>query len=133
METDNRRWSMAAALLSAILFPILLISWAVTRPVDLAFYKRWNIDQPVRTLPDDGRITLHRDQRVVVGRSALVLRGVANGKILLDHYLLDSNPHYAYPYRLSVSKAEDGFQIGHRRFRLISTEAGQIRIEPITG
>ena len=131
MVTDSRRRATVLFLMiSAALGAILLYSVATT-PVDPAFYRYWKITESAPARLDDGRISLPQGQRVTVGRSALLFKGRVGDHLHLDHYLLDFNPRYAYPYRISLSSAEAGFNIGRQRFRLLTVEADQIRIQPI--
>ena len=64
------------------------------------------------------RISIQVGQAVVIGRSKIVFRGVSEGRVLFDHYLLDYNPHYAFAYAVPEAEARDGFNIGGHAFKV---------------
>ena len=64
------------------------------------------------------RISMQVGQAVVIGRSKIVFRGVAEGRVLFDHYLLDYNSHYAFAYAVPEAEARDGFKIGDHAFKV---------------
>jgi hypothetical protein len=99
--------------------------------VDPAFLQYWTTFGPATARIDGGRVTLRAGKRVKIGRSVLVFRGLVGDSIRLDHYLLDSNPHYAYPYQIPVSQARVIFRIGRQRFRVLAVDADVIKIQPV--
>ena len=131
MVTDSRRRATTLFLLICAAVIAMLGYSIATSPVDPAFYRYWKITEKAPSRVDDDRIDLPRGQRVTVGRSALMFTGRVGDQLHLDHYLLDFNPRYAYRYQIPLSSAEDGFSIGRKRFRLLSVEADQIRIQPM--
>ena len=80
--------------------------------------------QPHRktTILDD-RVVLIKDEGVTLGRTRLVYTGLADGSIHIALYLLDLEPSYPYPRRITKEEARKGIQLGPRRYRLYSVNS----------
>jgi hypothetical protein len=63
-------------------------------------------------------VSLQVDQAALIGRSRIVFRGLADGRVRFDHFLLDFNPRYAFKYEVPVDTAKDGFAIGTHRLQV---------------
>ena len=67
-------------------------------------------------------VSIQINQAALIEDSRIVYRGLSDGRVHFDHYLIDFNPHYAFKYAVAVDEAEDGFAIGKHRLRV--THAG---------
>ena len=74
-------------------------------------------------------ISMKVDQAVVIGRSKIVFRGLADGQVHFDHYLLDYNPHYAFKYEVPVDVAREGFKIGTRALKVTYVGGGWVHFK----
>lgn len=66
------------------------------------------------------RLVLKRDERVDVGRTSLVYKGLENGKIVVDLYLLELDPKQGYLKMIDEDEAEKDFLLGPVTYRLVS-------------
>jgi hypothetical protein len=67
-------------------------------------------------------VSIQINQAALIEGSRIVYRGLSDGRVHFDHYLIDFNPHYAFKYAVAVDEAENGFAIGKHRLRV--THAG---------
>ena len=119
METDNSR-RLAGVFFFAIAMISGLFMYQIVRndpAVQAASANRAEtaVADPKPTLNTKGpgeRISMQVDQAVVIGRSKIVFRGLTEGRVRFDHYLLDDNPHYAFTYAVPEDEARNGFKIG---------------------
>ena len=119
MPNDNsRRWAGIFFFTSAMIFGLFMYQIARNDPaVQAAPAGRTEsvVATPKETLtaqtPGE-KISMQVDQAVIIGRSKIVYRGLSEGRVRFDHYLLDDNPHYAFAYAVPEDKARNGFKIG---------------------
>lgn len=76
----------------------------------------------------DGPILLIKDRDTIVGDTRVIYRGRENGTVHLDLFILSLDPHFAYPHRIDETSAQDGFQMGEHRFRLLASGRQSIRL-----
>ena len=92
IDPDNTRWSLAAK-----------TSAAVQKPA-------------VR----DRRVVLMKNEPVQVDRTMLVYRGLEDGTVRVDVYLLDLDREHGYPNRFPRSMAGDDISPGNIVYRVVS-------------
>jgi hypothetical protein len=68
----------------------------------------------------DGRLLLRRDQPVDLKKLKLVYRGLQDGKIRIDVYILELDPTVPYAHLLREDEGRKGVRLGGRSFRLDS-------------
>ena len=74
----------------------------------------------------DSPLVLIKDQSREVDGCRLVYKGIREGRILIDVYLLELDPGYAYGHNLTTAEAKAGFRMGDVRFTMVS--AGRRRL-----
>lgn len=131
LRGDSRR-SLAALTVMVLSLPVMLVYCIATSPVDPTTQREFVIGAASQAAPDDGRIRLPRRNRVAAGDSAFVFRGLKGNEVHLDHYLLASNPRYAYRHVIPLLTARRGFRLGARSYRLLSADAEGIVLQPLS-
>lgn len=76
----------------------------------------------------DGRILLKRGQPVDFKKLKLVYRGLQDGKIRIDVYILELDPTVPYVHLLSKDEGRKGVRLGGRSFRLDSFSRGTVAL-----
>ncbi len=75
---------------------------------------------PRKSMVTPDRVVAMRGEAVTVQRTRLVYRGLRNGTIHLDLYLLDLDSKYPYPKQIPKSAAREEFRLGSGRYQLIT-------------
>ncbi|MDJ0623071.1 MAG: hypothetical protein QNJ17_08895 [Desulfocapsaceae bacterium] len=66
------------------------------------------------------RIVLKKGERQDVGRTSLVFKGLQDSNIMVDLYLHDLDPKQRYLKKVAKDEAEDGFELGGIKYRLMT-------------
>jgi hypothetical protein len=83
------------------------------------YQQRADAAQPIRkTTVLSDRVVLIKDEPLVVERVQVVYRGMSDGRIHLDVYLLDLDPNYPYARHLTKDEARKSIHLGSRFYRL---------------
>lgn len=130
LRGDSRR-SLAAMLVVLVSMPVMLAYCVANSPVDPLTQREFQSPAVTTTACHDRCVRLPLDRRVAAGPSAFVFKGLEGRRIRLDHYLLASNPHYAYRHDVPLAAARHGFRLGPRRFRLLTADAAGITLQPL--
>ncbi len=124
VSSENKNWFTPLFIIT-----ILLIAFGVLYYVFSDFYEqrfpdgRQEFDyagRPVQSIPTTDQILLSKNEKVVVGRTCLVFKGVEKKMIIVDLYLLDMDPEQAYEKRFLKKDAKKELLLGGGRFRLLS-------------
>ena len=86
-----------------------------------------DLDQHSRIARD--KITLVKNESITVNDCRLVFKGLEKDRILLDLYLLDLDPQYAYQQTISKAAAHRGIRLGDAEYRLISVGKDMLRLK----
>ncbi len=82
---------------------------------------------------EDKKITLPRDQELLLERAKLIYRGIEDDSFLrIDVALLDLDPDYYYKHRISIDEAKRGITLGGKRFRVLSAKKSALHLKIIT-
>ncbi len=120
----NRRLSATLLLLLILAIPFVLMYYLSTD-----FYKRrseqWTrspaeVEQAVKPQLNADRVILEKNERVAVGRTSLVYRGIEKKMIHIDLYLLDLDPEESFRLKFSKKEAKKSISIGDNTYRLLS-------------
>ncbi|MGD8369144.1 MAG: hypothetical protein PVG78_16010 [Desulfobacterales bacterium] len=77
------------------------------------------------------RLQLEKDRDCRLPDLNLVFRGVENGRLRFDAFVLQLDPASAYVHRIDPDLAESGFNMGGKTFRLLSWNGSRVRLELI--
>lgn len=129
--TRKQQWISTVFLGTVVIVTGGLVYRIVAGGVD-PYYEQWAKEnarlRSTITLSSvtDKRVVLMKEEPVTVARTRLVYRGLEDGRARVDLYLLDMDPEYAYPRRLSRSDEGEVFNLGGHRYRLVSTHRRQV-------
>jgi len=79
--------------------------------------------------PKTDRLVLKKDERIDVGRTSLIYKGIEDSKIVVDLYLLDLDPKQGYLKKIEEDKAEEGVLLGPVTYRLISANDSYLTLK----
>ncbi len=132
----NRKLSATLLLLLILAIPFVLIYYLSTD-----FYKRraeqWQqtpaaTSQVTRTRVNSEQVVLKKDEKVAVGRTSLVFKGIEKKKIQIDLYLLDLDPEESYRLQFSKKEAKKEFSIGDHKYRLLSANERFVNLKIVS-
>jgi hypothetical protein len=75
------------------------------------------------------RLLLEKDRECRLQDLNLIFRGVEEGRLRFDAFLLQLDPDYGYVHRLDPDYAEQEFNMGGRTFRVLDWSRSRVRIE----
>ena len=129
--TRTQQWISTLFLGSVITVTGVLLYRIVAGQVD-PYYTQWATKSAALkssinlSSVTDERVVLVKDEPVTVARCRMVYRGLVGDSALLDLYLLDLDPEYAYPRRIPRSAEGEVLNLGGRHYRLESAHWGQV-------
>ncbi len=135
VSSENKNWFTPLFIIT-----ILLIAFGVLYYVFSDFYEqrfpdgRQEFDyagRPVQSIPTTDQILLSKNEKVVVGRTCLVFKGVDKKMIIVDLYLLDMDSEQAYEKRFLKKDAKKEMLLGGGRFRLISVNDRHLNLKEL--
>jgi hypothetical protein len=69
------------------------------------------------------RAIMMKDEAVTINRTRLVFRGLQDGDIHLDLYLLDLDPQYPYLKKIPRRDARKGFRLGVGKYQMLTVNS----------
>jgi hypothetical protein len=84
---------------------------------------------PIQSNVSDNKILLIKNEKLVIGRTALEFKGVEQKTILIDLYLLDLDNEQPYPKKISVKQAKKEIRLSKFKYRLISGNDKFLKLE----
>ncbi len=84
---------------------------------------RRDYNSPAAAVPSIGKadqLVLSKKEKYVIGRNALMYKGLDKNTLVLNLYLLDMDPEQAYEKRFSKKEAKEEMVLGGDRYRLLS-------------
>ena len=137
MGAQTRKKNLSLFLLMFCLaLPFLFIYYLSTDPTSertqqaLERTERFRTTRQIMTVGYSDQIVVMRNERVEVGRTALVFIDLKKNTIYLDLFLLDLDPQQPYAKEISKREAKKGFRLGENRFQLISVSSSSLVIKP---
>ncbi|MCG8634305.1 MAG: hypothetical protein MI863_10785 [Desulfobacterales bacterium] len=83
----------------------------------------------IRSTVLEDRVILVKGEPVTANRCRLVFKGIEEGRILLDLYLLELDPEYAYAQNISKTAAKEGVRLGDAEYQLISVNGRILKLK----
>ncbi len=136
--TNNKKRSSIIVLLPfALAFVIAFYnsSTSVVKPHQAFRNKYYNqnlLDRhkskiPANQIPTD-QVFLQKNKKIFINKACLVFKGVNNGKINLDLYVLELDPDIPYPLSLTKESLNKGVWLGDSLYKLISVKKNKLRL-----
>lgn len=72
------------------------------------------------TVTEKKQVVLQKGKRRVIGRTSLVYRGLEEGNLLLDLYLLDLDSQQFYRKKIDRKKIDGNLNLGGVKYRLVT-------------
>jgi len=123
-NNNRRRWPTRLFFISATALGLYL-GWLVLGRAPDPRYQRYFSGAARMEMPADAgsfvrknMLYLFPDSPLAFEDIRLVYRGCEDGKLLLDLFLLDLDPEYAYLQRVAIPQAEKGVRLGKRTYVL---------------
>ena len=88
-------------------------------------------DSSTAGLSENHAVIALRDRPVNLGNILLTYRGLSSGVMELDIVILELDPQYVYHRRITADAAEKGFEIGGRRFKILSVNPQHLKLIPV--
>jgi hypothetical protein len=129
-EERKHRWASIVFFAGIGLFFLGATLFIAFGPRDPAFNRMLSSTIPSPPgnagIDPDGRILLKQGQPVDFQRLKLVYRGVQDGKIRIDVYILELDPTVPYVHLISKDEGRRGVRLGGRSFKLDSFSRGTV-------
>ena len=117
MQMPNKKGWLA---ISFILFSLAVpfgITYYVSTPESKARFEHWQdrgtaANAVARSRVSAKQLLLVKNDRIRFRNTGLEFKGLENGQVLLNLYLLELDPGYAYPQRFSQKTNGNSFRLG---------------------
>ncbi|WP_054697464.1 hypothetical protein [Desulfosarcina cetonica] len=125
-STNANKWPIVLFFLTSGLFFLGCVWYLWAGSLPPAPYRGTSPD----ARPSAATIQLTKNRAAEIDGNRIVYRGRHDGDLQLDLFILELDPHYAYPLHIPEKSAREGFFIGSRYFRLLAASSGKISLQP---
>ena len=84
---------------------------------------------PSRSKIVKGSAVLVRDQELEIDKTRLVYKGLENGQILIDLYLLELDPEQPYPRAIPKKQTRESIRLGPNVYKIDSANAKILKLK----
>ncbi|CAD7844656.1 MAG: hypothetical protein [Olavius algarvensis Delta 4 endosymbiont] len=77
------------------------------------------------------RVVMMKGEVVTVKRTRLIYKGLLDGAICLDMFILDLDPQYPYPKQIPQTAAREGFRLGPGQYQLVTVNHNALTLKII--
>jgi len=134
MQMPNRKGWMSIIFISLILAVPFAITVYFSSPTYNKQIKKW------RTRPKEGhvknrskvssdRVLLLKNEKVTIERTCIIFKGIIDGKVNIDLYLLDLDPEIPYPLSFSKNAISQGVWLGNIMYSLLSAKDSVLKLK----
>ncbi len=125
MSLPNKKGWLAIVFIIFCLAVPFGITYYVSTPASQARYEEWRTRDTSANLKLTSRVSakqllLVKNDRVKIKNTCLVFRGLDKGEVVLDLYLLELDPGYAYPQRFSRDNNGNAIRLGDVTYTVTS-------------
>jgi hypothetical protein len=75
------------------------------------------------------RVLLVSGKEAVFKSSKIVYRGIEDGQVCFDLFILQLDPHYSYVHKIPVREARRGFRLGDQDFELLTARNSKVKLK----
>ncbi|MCP3871564.1 MAG: hypothetical protein GY699_00195 [Desulfobacteraceae bacterium] len=86
------------------------------------------IDESLPSLPSD-QVILEKDIKKIIGKTGLVFKGLSQGAIHIELYLLEFDSDMPYPKKFTKEAARDGIWIDNVQLQLVKVKENKLRLK----
>jgi len=133
----TRRQQMVSSIFLVIVSVMVMVLLYSTLPEN-SQGRRGEHQSRVEAAPPQGksmiatdRVVMMKGEDVTVKRTRLVYKGLLDGAICLDMFILDLDPQYPYPKQISKAAAQEGFRLGSGLYQLVTVNQKAITLKII--
>ena len=125
MQMPNKKGWLAISFIFFSLAVPFGITYYVSTPESKARFEHWRergtaANTVTRSRVSAKQLLLMKNDRISFSNTSLEFKGIENGQVLLDLYLLELDPGYAYPQRFSEETNGDPVRLGDVTYCVIS-------------
>ncbi len=127
MSLPNKKGWLAILFIIFCLAIPFGITYYVSMPASQARYEGWRTrgrgiaaNVKLTSRVSAKQLLLVKNDRVKIKNTCLVFRGLEKGEVMLDLYLLELDPGYAYPQRFSRDNNGDAIRLGDVTYTVAS-------------
>ena len=125
MQMPNRKGWLAILFIFFCLAVPFGITYYVSTPASKERFERWRergtaANAVARSQVSAKQLVLVRNDRVKFKNTSLVFKGLEKDQVMLDLYLLELDPGYAYPQKFSRETNGNVFRLGDVTYSVIS-------------
>jgi hypothetical protein len=74
-------------------------------------------------------VDLQKGHKKIIDKTGMVFKGVSQGNVLLDLYVLEMDPDVSYPLNVSKKSLRQGIWIDNMKYRLVSLTKNALRLK----
>ncbi len=138
--TDEKRfWGIIFVMLPLVLaFAIAYYNSAISivKPYQIFRAKYYNKNPLHHHQPNifteqtqTDQIFLKKDEKYFLNNACLVFKGISNGKVNLDLYMLEFDPDISYPLSLTKESLSRGLLINNTFYKFVSVKKNQLHLK----
>ncbi len=124
ISSENKNWTtpilittIVTIMLGTLYFSSSYLSKQETSPARKEFDYS---GRPTQYVTTPTQVVLKINEKLAIGRNALVFKGVEKNVVIVDLYLLDMDSEQAYKKRFLKKEAKKEMVLGKGRYRLLS-------------
>ncbi|MFC1831792.1 hypothetical protein ACFL0S_07205 [Thermodesulfobacteriota bacterium] len=124
ISSENKNWTtpilittIVTIMLGTLYFSSSYLSKQETPPARKEFDYS---GRPTQYMTTPTQVVLKINEKLAIGRNALVFKGVEKNVVIVDLYLLDMDSEQAYKKRFLKKEAKKEMVLGKGRYRLLS-------------
>lgn len=74
-------------------------------------------------------VLLQKGHKTIIDKTCMVFKGVSQGKVLLDLYMLEMDPDASYPHHFSKESLKNGIWLNNIKYQLVSVKKNALRLK----
>jgi len=110
------------------------LTYYVSTPLSKARFKEWRVRATAAHTKEKSQISakqllLIKNDRVKIKNTCLVFKGIEKDQVVLDLYLLELDPGYAYPQRFSRKTNGNAIRLGDVTYAVKSANNSSLTLK----
>lgn len=137
ISSENKNWTtpilittIVTIMLGTLYFSSSYLSKQAAPPVRKEFDYS---GRPTQYMTTPNQVVLKINEKLAIGRNALVFKGVEKSVVIVDLYLLDMDSEQAYEKRFLKKEAKKEMVLGKGKYRLLSVNDKNLILKIIEG
>lgn len=132
-SSSRKGWLAVLFIIVTLSIPFALVYY-VSTPYYKDRYQGWRnrsdaVSRERRSKATSEQVMLVKDEKIVIGRTCLVFKGLADKKVNILLYLLDLDPEVPYPLSFPKKTIHQGVWLGNNRYSLLSVTENVLKLK----